>query len=180
MNYLHDIEPGKEDSINVIIEIPRGSKNKYEIDKETGLIALDRVLHTAQEYPFDYGFVPQTHWHDGDALDVVVLATNPIPSGILVRVKPLGLMDMVDNGDPDGKIIATPIDDPRWSDVNDLKDINSHTLKEIEHFFCTYKQLEGKICEISGFYGKQKAIDAFKEGIELYRRMSEGKAKPSA
>jgi len=169
MNYLHDIEPGTENEINVIIEIPRGSKNKYEIDKRTGLIALDRVLHSAQEYPFDYGFVPQTDWYDGDALDVIVLATNPIPSGILVRVKPLGFMDMIDNGDPDGKLIATPVDDPRWKDVNDLKDVNPHTIKEIEHFFCTYKQLEGKICEISGFEGKKRAVEAFKEGIALYK-----------
>lgn len=175
MNYLHDIEPGKEDSINVIIEIPRGSKNKYEIDKKTGLIALDRVLHTAQEYPFNYGFVPQTHWPDGDALDVIVLATHPIPSGILVRVKPLGFMDMVDNGDPDGKLIAAPIDDPRWAKVNDLADINQHTLKEIEHFFCTYKQLEGKVCEISGFEGVERARAAFKEGQELYRQENKGK-----
>lgn len=170
MNYLHDFEPGTEQEINVIIEIPRGSKNKYEIDKKTGIIALDRVLHSAQEYPFDYGFVPQTHWHDGDALDVVVLATNPIPSGILVRVKPLAFMNMIDNGEPDGKLITAPIDDPRWKEINDLSDINPHTVKEIEHFFCTYKQLEGKTCEISGFENKARAVSAFKESQELYKK----------
>lgn len=170
MNYWHDVEPGSENEMNVIIEIPRGSNNKYEIDKKTGLIALDRVLHSAQTYPFDYGFVPQTYWHDGDALDVVVLATNPFMPGILVRVRPVAFMNMVDDGDPDSKVIAVPVDDPRWKDVKDLKDLNPHTVKEIEHFFCTYKQLQGKVCEISGFDGKEKAAAAFKESIDLYNK----------
>jgi inorganic pyrophosphatase len=170
MNYWHDIEPGTESEMNVIIEIPRGSNNKYEIDKKTGLIALDRVLHSAQTYPFDYGFVPQTLWEDGDALDVVVLTTNPLMSGILVRVRPVALMNMVDDGDPDSKVIAVPVDDPRWKNVNDLKDLNPHTVKEIEHFFCTYKQLQNKVCDISGFDGKEKAVEAFKHGQELYQK----------
>jgi inorganic pyrophosphatase len=96
MNILHDIAPGTSEKMNVIIEIPRGSMNKYEIDKETGLIALDRVLHTAQSYPFDYGFVPQTLWDDGDALDVIVLTTQPLAPGILVRARPVGILPMVD------------------------------------------------------------------------------------
>src|SRR5512134_1063978 len=98
MNLLHDISPGTKEEMNVIIEIPRGSQNKYEIDKETGMIALDRVLHTAQAYPFDYGFVPQTLWDDGDALDVVVLTTYPLQVGILATVRAVGFMDMVDGG----------------------------------------------------------------------------------
>ncbi len=170
MNYWHDIEPGSENEMNVIIEIPRGSNNKYEIDKKTGLIALDRVLHSAQTYPFDYGFVPQTYWYDGDALDVVVLATNPFMPGILVRVRPVAFMNMVDDNEPDSKVIAVPVDDPRWKDVKDLKDLNPHTVKEIEHFFCTYKQLQGKVCEISGFDGKEKATAAFRESIGLYNK----------
>src|SRR3989344_2787123 len=101
MNLWHDIEPGKKDAMNVIIEIPKGSHNKYEVDKATGLIALDRALHTAQSYPFDYGFVPQTLWDDNDALDVVVLTTYPLNPGILVRVRPVALMNMIDGGDAD-------------------------------------------------------------------------------
>ncbi len=170
MNFWHDIEPGTDNEINVIVEIPKGSRNKYEIDKKTGLIALDRVLSSAQSYPFDYGFVPQTYWHDGDALDVIILATQPIPSGILVRVRPVALMDMVDGGDPDAKVIAVPVDDVRFKNMNDLNDVNPHTIKEIEHFFCTYKQLEGKVCEVKGFFGKDKAVAAFKEGQELYKK----------
>ena len=172
MNYWHDIEPGTAEKMNTVIEIPRGSKNKYEIDKETGLIALDRVMHTAQDYPFDYGFVPQTLWHDGDALDVIVLTTYPLATGILVRVRPVALMGMIDDGDSDSKIIAVPLKDPRWEEVQDLGDINKHTLKEIEHFFCTYKQIQNKTCSVTGFTDKASAIEAFNESIALYQNRS--------
>lgn len=170
MNYWHDIEPGDADEMNTIVEIPRGSRNKYEIDKETGLIALDRVLYSAQEYPFDYGFVPKTLWDDGDALDVVILTTEPLFPGLLIRVRPVGIMNMTDDGDSDAKIIAVPIGDPRWAEVKDIKDANQHTLKEIEHFFCTYKQLQGKVCTVEGFEGKDKAVAAFKKAQELYKQ----------
>ena len=145
MNLLHDIEPGSADKINVIIEINKGSKNKYEIDKETGIIALDRVNHTTQDYPFDYGFIPQTLWDDGDAVDVVVLTTYPLFPGVLVRVRPVAIMSMVDSGEADDKIIAVPVDDPRFSTVKDLADINPHTIKEIEHFFATYKKIQNAL-----------------------------------
>ncbi|MCE9643785.1 inorganic diphosphatase [Candidatus Parcubacteria bacterium] len=169
MNLWHDIAPGTKDEMNVIIEIPRGSKNKYEIDKETGMIALDRVMHTAQDYPVDYGFVPQTLWDDGDALDVMVLTTYPLQSGILVRVRPVAIMGMVDGGEADDKVIAVPVDDPRWKEVGDLADINKHTLKEIEHFFSTYKKIQNKVVEITGFKGKQEAEAAFIRSQELYK-----------
>lgn len=169
MNLWHDIASGSKDEMNVIIEIPRGSKNKYEIDKKTGLIALDRVMHTAQDYPVDYGFVPQTLWDDGDALDVVVLTTYPLQSGILVRVRPVAIMNMMDGGEADDKIIAVPTDDPRWKETTDLADINPHTLKEIEHFFSTYKKLQNKVVEIKGFKGKSDAEAAFVRSQELYR-----------
>jgi inorganic pyrophosphatase len=169
MNLWHDIEAGKPEAINTIIEIPKGAKNKYEIDKETGLIALDRVLHTAQDYPFDYGFVPQTLWEDGDALDVVVLSTYPFSPGILVKVRPVAIMNMIDSGESDTKIIAVPVKDPRWEEVKDLADVNKHTLKEIEHFFLTYKNLQGKEVVVRGFEGKDKALDAFSKSLELYK-----------
>ncbi len=169
MNLLHDIDPGTVEKMNVIIEIPKGSKNKYEIDKKTGLIALDRVSFTAQDFPFDYGFVPQTLWHDGDALDVVVLSTFPFFPGLLVRVRPVAIMGMNDSGEEDDKIIAVPCDDPRWNDVKDLKDLNTHTLREIEHFYSTYKKLQNKEVIIKDFAGKAKAEEAFKMGIKMYR-----------
>lgn len=169
MNVLHDIDPGTAESINVIIEIPKGSKNKYEIDKKTGLIALDRVSHTSQDFPFDYGFIPQTLWDDGDALDVVLLTTHPLYPGILVRVRPVAIMSMVDSGDSDAKIIAVPVDDPRWNDISDLADLNAHTLLEIEHFYSTYKKLQKKEVVINDFKGKKEAQEAFARGIQLYK-----------
>ncbi len=168
MNLLHDIPSGTKDKMNVIIEINKGSKNKYEIDKETGIIALDRVAHTAQDFPFDYGFVPKTLWDDGDALDVVVLTTYPLVPGILVRVRPVAVMGMIDSGDSDSKIIAVPVDDPRFDDVKDLKDVNKHTLKEIEHFYATYKKLQNKVVEVTGFQGKKAAQAAFERSVQLY------------
>lgn len=169
MNLLHDIAPGKPDSINTIIEINKGSKNKYEIDKETGIIALDRVAYTAQDFPFDYGFIPQTLWDDGDAIDVVLLTTYPLLPGILVRVRPVALMHMIDSGDSDDKIIAVPVDDPRWNDVQDVKDLNTHTLKEIEHFYSTYKKIQNKEVLVNGFKGKKEAQEAFARGIQMYK-----------
>ncbi len=171
MNLLHDIPAGKNapDIINVIIEIPKGSKNKYEIDKETGLIALDRAMHTSQDYPFDYGFMPQSHWEDGDALDIVVLTTYPLAPGILVKVRPVGIAHMIDDGEGDAKIIGVPEKDPRWDDVQDLGDVNKHTLKEIEHFFITYKQIQKKEVTISSFGDKQEAHAAILKSQELYK-----------
>ncbi len=169
MNLLHDIAPGTSEEMNVIIEIPRGSQNKYEIDKETGLIALDRVLHTAQSYPFDYGFVPQTHWDDGDALDVVVLTTVPLFPGILVRVRPVAILPMVDGGDKDEKVLAVPVDDPRFNDVKDLADVNKHTLKEISHFFLTYKQIQKKEVSVEDWQDKAAAVAAFDRAVQMYK-----------
>lgn len=169
-NLWHDIDPGTSDKINTIIEINKGSKNKYEVDKETGMIALDRVAHTAQDFPFDYGFVPQTLWDDNDPIDVVVLTTYPLVPGILVRVRPVAIMNMIDSGDADDKVIAVPIDDPRWEDVKDLSDINKHTLKEIEHFYSTYKKLQNKEVEVKGFKGADEARKAFDRGCELYNQ----------
>lgn len=165
----HDVEPGTKDEMNVIIEIPRGSKNKYEIDKKTGLIALDRAMHTAQDYPFDYGFVPQSYWEDGDALDVLVLTTYPLAPGVLVRVRPVAVMEMVDDGDSDNKIIGVPTKDPRWEEVRDLEDVNKHTLKEIEHFFSTYKKLQNKVVLVKGFKGKADAEKDFEHALALYK-----------
>ena len=169
MNLLHDITPGTKEKMNVIIEIPHGSMNKYEIDKETGLIALDRVLHTAQQYPFDYGFVPQTLWDDGDALDVILLTTQPLMPGILVHARPVGILPMVDGGEKDEKVLAVPANDPRFADIKDIRDVNKHTLKEISHFFKTYKQLQNKEVSLGEFEGRAQAEAAFDRGCEMYQ-----------
>jgi inorganic pyrophosphatase len=132
------------------------------------VIALDRVYYSTQHCPFDYGFVPQTLWEDGDALDVVLLTSYPLAPGILVPARIVAMMDMVDSGESDVKIIAVPVGDPRWDDVQDLADINKHTIKEMEHYFLTYKQLQKKEVIVKGFYGKDKAIEAFEKSKQAY------------
>ena len=172
MNLWKEIAPGTAEEMNVIIEINRGSNNKYELDKTTGLIKLDRANYSAAAYPFDYGFVPQTLWHDGDPLDVIVLTTYPLLPGILVTVRPVAVMEMIDSGESDYKVIAVPTEDKRWDDVQDLADINKHTLKEFRHFFETYKLLKGKSApvEIGEVKGKDAAVAAFNESIDLYTK----------
>ena len=170
MNLWHDIDPGKAEKMNVIIEIPRDSHNKYEIDKETGLIKLDRANYGSAAYPFDYGFIPQTLWDDGDALDVVVLTTYPLDVGVLVEARPIGILKMVDSGEADEKVIAVPVEDKRWDDVRDIADANQHTLKEIVNFFETYKMLKGKPSpvETDGFGDRADAEAAFARACSLY------------
>ncbi|OGG58504.1 inorganic pyrophosphatase [Candidatus Kaiserbacteria bacterium RIFCSPHIGHO2_01_FULL_56_24] len=173
MNLWHDVPLGENapDEINVIIEIPKGSNNKYEIDKETGLIKLDRANYSAAAFPYDYGFAPQTLWEDNDALDVIVLTTYPLQTGILVNVRPVAVMEMIDSGESDFKIIGVPTEDKRWEDVQDLADINKHSLKEFQHFLETYKALKGKpaVVEIKGIKGKSEAIEAVKKSVKLYK-----------
>lgn len=178
MNLWHEIELGEKapEEFNVIIEIPKWSKNKYEIDKKTGLIKLDRAMKTAQDYPFDYGFAPQTLWEDDDPLDVVVLTTYPLAPGILVKVRPIAVMRMVDDGEGDDKIMAVPVSDPRWDKIKDLGDLNEYTPKEIRHFFETYKKIEDKKVEIGGFEGRGAALEAVKKSASLYQEKY-GKSK---
>jgi inorganic pyrophosphatase len=171
MNLLHDIPLGKNvpDEITVVIEINKGSLNKYELDKETGLIKLDRVAHTAQTFPFDYGFAPQTHWHDNDPLDVIVMTTTPLIPGILVDVRPVAVMDMIDSGESDAKIIAVPVGDPRFSTVNDLSDINPHFIKEVTHFYENYKKLQNKVVTIPTVRDAKAAKEVILESVALYK-----------
>ncbi len=174
MNLWHDVPLGDDapNEINVIIEIPRGSANKYEVDKETGLIKLDRANYSSATFPFDYGFAPQTLWEDNDPLDVIVLSTFALHPGILVAVRPVAVIDMVDSGESDYKIIAVPVEDKRWDDVQDIGDLNKHNLKEFQHYFETYKALKGKPApvEIKGIYDKSKALEAVKKSIDLYKQ----------
>ncbi len=169
MNILKSIPAlNKDGNLNVIIEIQKGSKNKYELDKETGLIKLDRVMHTGQDYPFDYGFVPNTHWHDGDPLDVVLYTTYALQPGILVEARAVAVMDMVDNGESDAKIIAVPVEDPRLKETVSLETAPKHFIKEVQHFMETYKMIQNKVVEIKGVYDEKRAQEVIKESIELY------------
>ncbi|MBP9763476.1 MAG: inorganic diphosphatase [Candidatus Pacebacteria bacterium] len=175
MNLLHDVPLGNKtpEEFNVIIEIPKGSNNKYEIDKETGLIALDRANYSSAPYPVDYGFAPQTLWEDGDALDVAVLTTWPLNVGIVVKVRPVAVIKMIDDGESDFKVIAVPVKDRRWENIHDLNDINPHQLKEIVHFFETYKSLKSDtdrhVVDIQGIGDKKEAIEAVEKSIEMYK-----------
>lgn len=168
MNLLHDIPSGTAEEMNVIIEIPKFSKNKYEIDKETGIIALDRVMHTAQDYPYDYGFVPQTLFDDGDALDVVLITTHPLAPGILVKARPVAIMEMIDGGERDDKVIAVPVEDPRFDEIHDLKDLNKHFIKEVSHFFETYKKVQNKEVSVGEWHGAKEAQEAFRKSKKMY------------
>ncbi|MEO1464769.1 MAG: inorganic diphosphatase, partial [Cyanobacteria bacterium J06633_1] len=142
--------------INVLIEIPGGSKNKYEFDKDLNAFALDRVLFASVKYPFDYGFVPNTLADDGDPLDGMVMMDEPTFPGCVIAARPIGMLLMIDGGDRDEKILCVPTEDPRYNEVKSLKDVSPHRLEEIAEFFRTYKNLEKKVTEIQGW----KDVDA--------------------
>ncbi len=152
--------------INVFIEVPKGSFNKYELDKETNRIMLDRTLYSSQHFPFEYGFIEDTLADDGDPLDVVVLATNPTFPGCVISVKIIGMLNMEDESGLDYKIIAVPDDkiDPRFKNINSIDDVDDHIKKEIQDFFETYKRLEpNKWVKVSGFESKEKAEEIIKK-----------------
>ena len=158
----HDLPAGTHtpEEINVVVEIPQGSRNKYEIDKRTGMFKLDRVLYSAVHYPGDYGLLPRTLSEDADPLDVLVLVKEPTFAGCIVQCRPLGLLRMRDGGDLDEKIIAVATRDPLRADLFDIADLPGHMLREIEHFFQVYKDLEGGRIEIVGW---EQSVAAFAE-----------------
>jgi inorganic pyrophosphatase len=143
--------------VTVVVEIPRGSRNKYEMDPETGFIYLDRMLFTATRYPADYGFIPNTLAEDGDPLDALVLVAEPTFPGCRIRVRPIGVFLMEDEGKPDHKVIGVPAGDPRWEAVRDVADLDPHLTRELEHFFRVYKELEDKKTATLGWRGLSEA-----------------------
>ncbi len=155
---------------DVLIEIPRGSRNKYEFDKKYNQIRLDRVLYSPMNYPTDYGFIPNTLSTDNDPIDVLVFLTECTFPGCLIRVKPIGVFSMIDNKEKDEKIICVPISDPNYNIINDIDDIPLHKKKEIEHFFLVYKDLENKKTEIIGWRNKQSAIILYNESCLRYKK----------
>jgi len=171
MSHLNAIGPGKKapEEIHVLVEIPKGSQNKYEVDKELGVVKLDRVLFSPFHYPGDYGYIPQTLGLDGDPVDALVLMTNPTYPGVLITARPIGALEMIDNGESDDKILCVPVDDVRFKHVHDLSDIEEPTLNEIAHFFEVYKQLEKKKVEIIGWKNKAEAHEIIKKGIEDFK-----------
>jgi inorganic pyrophosphatase len=171
MNLWHDIPHGTADNLNVIIEIPLGSRVKYEVDKDTGLIKYDRVLYSPMHYPANYGFVPQTLWEDGDPLDVLVLTQEALVPGCLVEARPIGVLDMIDGGEGDAKILAVPVADPRMKNVKDIGDIEAHVLAEIQHFFKVYKDLQKKEVQVGDWKDAAAAKAACEQSFEAYTNM---------
>jgi inorganic pyrophosphatase len=157
-------------TIDIIVEIPKGSRNKYEFDKDKKVIKLDRMLFSAVHYPSDYGFIPETLGEDGDPLDALVLVTEHTFPGCLIESKPIGLFKMWDEKGPDEKIICVPIGDPYWNHMEKLEDLPPHLLKEIEHFFSIYKDLEEKKIGIEGWADRDQAIKVIEKAKERFRQ----------
>lgn len=168
MNLWHDVPRGDEEHLNIIIEIPKMSRVKYELDKDTGLIKYDRVLYSPMHYPANYGFVPQTLWEDGDPLDVLVLGDEPLVPGCLMEARVIGVLDMIDGGEGDAKVLAVPTKDPRWAKTKDISDLEPHTLEEIKHFFTVYKDLQKKKVEVGEWRDRASALKDVTRSFELY------------
>ena len=169
----HEVSVGKKppEFINGIIEIPRGSRAKYEIDKESGLIKLDRVIYASMYYPLNYGFIPQTLGEDGDPLDIVVLTQVSVVPLCLIPSKVIGVMQMIDRGEADEKIIAVAEDDPSVSQIDNVQDLPDHLLSELRHFFENYKTLENKKVVINEFLPKEQAFAVITASVEHYRKI---------
>ncbi len=170
-NIWHDISEKRitpEDFI-CVIEISKGSKKKYELDKETGLIILDRILYTSTHYPANYGFIPRTYGDDGDPLDVLLLCAEPLEPMSLVRAYPIGVISMIDNGRNDEKIIAIPFNDPNYNQYTGIEELPYHIFEEMRHFFTVYKNLENKETAVNEVEGKDEAIKVIAAAIENYK-----------
>ena len=170
MNIWHSISEKlvKPNNFTAVVEIQKGGKNKYELDKETGLLRMDRVLYTATHYPANYGFIPRTYADDDDPLDVLVLCQEPIIPMTLVQCYPIGVIKMFDQDSNDEKIVAIPFGDPAFTGYKDISELPAHTMKEIQHFFNVYKSLEGKETIVREVYGRQAAIDIIYKAITEY------------
>ena len=164
-------------TFDVLIEIPKGSRNKYEYDFDLKKIRYDRMIFSSMMYPADYGFIPETLALDGDPLDVLVLVTEPTFPGCVMEVKPIGVFHMADEKGPDEKVICVPISDPIWNKHNDLNDVNPHLIKEIEHFFQVYKDLEQKKVDVEGWGKLEEANTIIDECIKRYQTSDDKKGK---
>lgn len=170
-NIWHDINPDRINPTDfvAVVEISKGSKKKYELDKETGYIILDRILHTSTHYPANYGFIPRTYGDDNDPLDVLVMCSEAIEPMSLVRCYPIGVMNMIDNGKGDEKIIAIPYNDPTYNMYTNISELPAHIFNEMRHFFSVYKELENKDTAVNEFGGPVDAVDIIQHCIQNYK-----------
>lgn len=168
----HGAHFGKDvpERVNALIEIPQGSRTKYEIDKETGLLIMDRVIHSSFHYPVNYGFIPQTLGLDGDPLDILVLCSQTIQPLCLVEATVIGNMQMIDSGEEDDKIIAVATNDPSVNHIRNINELPKHFFNELKHYFEEYKVLENKEVRIDNFQTKEEAYGIIKDAIELYKK----------
>ena len=167
------------DAFPAVIEIPKGSTNKYELDKETGLLRLDRVLYSAVHYPADYGFIPRTFCDDGDPLDVLVLGQEPVYPLTIVEARAIGVMRMRDDKGIDDKIISISVRDPAFADYTDHSQLPAHVLRQMRRFFEDYKVLERKQVVIEGLLGPEQALDIIRDALEMYRKLRRGELSKS-
>ena len=169
-NIWHDISPKRitPEEFVCVVEIPKGSKKKYELDKETGFLMLDRILYTSTHYPANYGFIPRTFGDDGDPLDVLLLCAQTLDPLTLVKAYPIGVITMIDNGHNDEKIIAIPCNDPTYNHYTDIEQLPMHIFDEMRHFFKVYKNLENKETAVDEVLGREVAVKIIKEAIEHY------------
>jgi inorganic pyrophosphatase len=180
VNPWHDVALGDDISkhFHCVIEIPKGSKIKYEVDKTTGLLAVDRVLHSAVHYPANYGFLPQTYCDDGDALDVLVLGQEPVVPLCVLRARAIGVITMSDEKGRDDKVVAVHLDDPEYEHYADVAELPPHRIKEIQRFFLDYKVLENKTVDVDRIRGRVEAETVIVDAIRLYReRVGAGRAR---
>ena len=170
-NIWHDMDSARisPEDFMCVIEIPKGSKAKYELDKQSGLLKLDRILYTSTHYPANYGFIPRTYADDLDPLDVLVLCSEVIYPLTLVRCYPIGYITMLDNGRNDYKVIAIPFDDPTYNNYKDITELPSHIFDEMTHFFSVYKSLENKETVVDEVRGKEEAVEIIRDAIESYK-----------
>lgn len=170
MNLWHDLATGPDVPalVNVLVEIPNGSRNKYEFDHEGGFLFLDRVLYSPLHYPGDYGLIPRTLHEDGDPLDILVLVKEPTFPGCVLTARPIGLFRMLDQGEPDDKVLSVAAGDPLYEDYGDIGDVPRHYLREVQHFFERYKDLEGKRVDGLGWEPKSAAFEQITHSRELY------------
>ena len=173
MNIWHDLgeERITKDEFIACIEIPKGSKKKYELDKETGLIILDRILYTSTHYPANYGFIPRTYSQDNDPLDVLVLCNESFDPLVLVRCAPIGVVKMIDGNECDEKIISVCVNDPSMNCYKDIKDLPPHLFAEIKHFFSVYKTLENKETVVTEICGSDEAKEVIEDSINTYKKL---------
>ncbi len=161
-------DPETPTVITAVVEVPYGSSNKYEYDHELGVFKLDRVLYSPMHYPGEYGFVPRTLAKDGDPLDVLIMGREPMFPGCVVRVRPVAYLEMADEKGEDQKVLAVPVDDPRFAGVTSLKDVAPHRLREIEHFFEIYKDLEGKVTTIGDWHDVEATHELIRESLDAF------------